>query len=131
MLLGLSGGSARVDDVVWAEVRSITAGWRRASPPVVFGFDTETLAVHGPPPWDTATWTAFGQAMARQGVTDVQLVDRWDRWMLAEGSAPGGVRWHVPAIGLDGSEGPALPATWADAVVVESVSTALPRTPIV
>ena len=131
MLLGLSGGSARVDDVLWAEVRSLSAGWRRAAPPLVFGFDAETVAAYGPPPWSGSTWTAFGEAMARQGITDVQLVDRWDRWMLPDGEVPGGVRWHVPAIGLDGASTPALPSTWGASVVVENRSTALPRTPVV
>jgi hypothetical protein len=131
MLLGLSGGSARVDDVVWAEVRSVSAGWRRASPPRVIGFDAQTLQAFGPPPWGASTWATFGADLARQGITDVQLVDRWDRWFLEKDGVPTGIRWHVPAVGLDGSEGPKIPDGWGDAVVVEAVSTALPRTPIV
>ncbi len=130
-LLTLSGASARVDDLIWGEVRARLAGARSEAPPTVFGLDAATFDAEGPLPWGTATWAKLGQAFALQGVQTVQLGERWDRLIRPDGGALGPVTWLAPRVAPDGTASPPPPAELASGLRLENVALRLPRSPIV
>jgi hypothetical protein len=130
-LLTLSGASARVDDLIWGEVRARLAGARSEPPPTVFGLDEATFDAEGPLPWGTATWAKLGEALARQGVRTVQLGERWDRLIRPDGGSLGPVTWLAPRVAPDGTTSPPTPPPLSDGLRMEEVALRLPRSPIV